>query len=180
MSLSLCHSVTIETISFFIKAEKNYTVLGLLWWLSGKSTCQGRRPGFAPWVGKIPWRRKWQPTPVFLPGKFPWTGEPGRLQSMGSQRVGHDWTTSLSYIYIYYKMLYICTHSIFLIHLVTDRCLVCFPILATVNSWYEHRSVDIFLKSFISFGYIPSSETAESRGSSIFNFLRKKPSYYFP
>ena len=22
---------------------------------------------FAPWVGKIPWRRKWQPTPVFLP-----------------------------------------------------------------------------------------------------------------
>ena len=27
------------------------------------------RPGFDPWVGKIPWRRKWQPTPVFLPGK---------------------------------------------------------------------------------------------------------------
>jgi len=25
---------------------------------------------FNPWVGKIPWRRKWQPTPVFLPGKF--------------------------------------------------------------------------------------------------------------
>ena len=29
-----------------------------------------RRCGFNPWVGKIPWRRKWQPTPVFLPGKF--------------------------------------------------------------------------------------------------------------
>ena len=28
-----------------------------------------RRPGFDPWVGKIPWRRKWQPTPVFLPGE---------------------------------------------------------------------------------------------------------------
>ena len=28
-----------------------------------------RRPGFDTWVGKIPWRRKWQPTPVFLPGK---------------------------------------------------------------------------------------------------------------
>ena len=26
-------------------------------------------PGFNPWVGKIPWRRKWQPTPVFFPGK---------------------------------------------------------------------------------------------------------------
>ena len=25
--------------------------------------------GSIPWVGKIPWRRKWQPTPVFLPGK---------------------------------------------------------------------------------------------------------------
>ena len=28
-----------------------------------------RRPGFDPWVGKMPWRRKWQPTPVLLPGK---------------------------------------------------------------------------------------------------------------
>ena len=26
--------------------------------------------GFHPWVGKIPWRRKWQPTPVFLPGEL--------------------------------------------------------------------------------------------------------------
>jgi len=40
---------------------------------SGKEpTCQcGRhkRLRFDPWVGKIPWRRKWQPTPVFLPGE---------------------------------------------------------------------------------------------------------------
>ena len=28
-----------------------------------------KRLGFSPWVGKIPWRRKWQPTPVFLPGE---------------------------------------------------------------------------------------------------------------
>ena len=42
------------------------------------------RPGFHPWHGKIPWRRKWQPTPVFLP-EIPWTEEPGRLQSKGSQ-----------------------------------------------------------------------------------------------
>ena len=26
-------------------------------------------PGFNPWVGKIPWRREWLPTPVFLPGE---------------------------------------------------------------------------------------------------------------
>ena len=41
---------------------------------------QFRRPGFDPWVGKIPWRRERQPTPVFLPGEFPWTEEPGGLQ----------------------------------------------------------------------------------------------------
>ena len=39
-------------------------------WLSGKeSACQCRRRGFNPRAGKIPWRRKWQPTPVFLPGE---------------------------------------------------------------------------------------------------------------
>ena len=82
-----------------------------------------------PWVGKIPWRKEWLPTPVFLgfPGaqlvknlpavrgtqvgslgwedplekgmathssvlawRIAWTEEPGGLQFMGSQRVGHD------------------------------------------------------------------------------------------
>jgi len=42
-------------------------------WLSGKeSTCQcrrHRRNRFHPWVWKTPWRRKWQPTSVLLPGK---------------------------------------------------------------------------------------------------------------
>ena len=32
----------------------------------------------------------WQPTPVFLPRESPWTEEPGGLQSMGLQRVGHE------------------------------------------------------------------------------------------
>ena len=42
----------------------------LPWWFSGKEfTCQCRRPGFNPQVGKTPWRRKWQASPVFLPGK---------------------------------------------------------------------------------------------------------------
>ena len=35
-----------------------------------KSACQCRRCRFDPWVRKIPWRREWQPIPVFLPGKF--------------------------------------------------------------------------------------------------------------
>ena len=34
-----------------------------------KNCLQRRRRGFEPWVGKLPWRRKWQPTPVLLPGE---------------------------------------------------------------------------------------------------------------
>ena len=55
---------------------------------------QCRRPRFHPWVRKIPWNRKWQPTPVFLPGESPWIKGPGRLQSIQSQRVGQDWMTN--------------------------------------------------------------------------------------
>ena len=47
--------------------------LGLSRWHSGKESacqCRSRRVhGLDPWIGKIPWRRKWQPTPVFLPGE---------------------------------------------------------------------------------------------------------------
>ena len=46
--------------------------------------------GFNPWVRKIPGRRKWQPTPVFLLKEIPWTEKPDGLQLVGSQRVGHD------------------------------------------------------------------------------------------
>ena len=60
----------------------HFSILGLPWWLRQRRIClQYGRPGFSPWVGKIPWKRVWQPTPVFLPGEFPWTEEPGRLQS---------------------------------------------------------------------------------------------------
>ena len=37
------------------------------------------------------WSRKWQPTPILLPGESPWTEKPSGLQSTGSQRVRHDW-----------------------------------------------------------------------------------------
>ena len=66
-----------------------------------KSTCQGRRHssrGFDLWVGKIPGRRKWQSTPELLPGKSHGQRTLAGysliqlIQSMGSQRVGHNWT----------------------------------------------------------------------------------------
>ena len=48
---------------------------------------------FDPWVGKIPWRRKWQPTPVFLPGKS--HGQRGLVgySPWGHEGVGHDLVT---------------------------------------------------------------------------------------
>ena len=48
---------------------------------------------FAPWVRKMPWRRKWQPTAVFLPGKC--HGQRGLVDysPWGLKRVGHDLMT---------------------------------------------------------------------------------------
>ena len=48
------------------------------------NTGRYKRHGFNPWVGKIPWRRAWQPTPVFLPG------ESHGQRSLGPQRVRDD------------------------------------------------------------------------------------------
>ena len=48
-----------------------------------------KRCGFNPWVRKIPWRRKWQPTPVFLPGES--HGQRSLMNySPWGRRVGHD------------------------------------------------------------------------------------------
>ena len=53
-----------------------------------------KRCGFDPWVGKVPWKRSWQPTHSSSHAwKTPWTEDPGRLQSLwGSQRVRQDWS----------------------------------------------------------------------------------------
>ena len=67
-------------------------------WLRGKdSACQCRRCGFDPWVRTIPWRRAWQPTPVFLLGEF---HEKRSLvgYSLELQRVGHDLATKWQYL----------------------------------------------------------------------------------
>ena len=45
-------------------------IYGLPWWLRQEGIClQCQKPGFDPWVSKIPWRREWVPTPVFLSGE---------------------------------------------------------------------------------------------------------------
>ena len=47
--------------------------------------------GFSLWVGKIPWGEGTATLSSTLAWRMPWTDTPGRLQSVGSQRVGHDW-----------------------------------------------------------------------------------------
>ena len=72
---------------------------GLPHWLSDKeSTYQARRCRFNPQSGKIPWRRKWQPIPVFLPGNFHGQNGQRSLASYsprGVKRVGYDLTTTV-------------------------------------------------------------------------------------
>ena len=74
--LSLC--VTVSHVCFPVGSTT--AEFGLPRWLSGKEyTCQCRRRGFDPRVGKILWRRKWQPTPVLPTWEIPWTEEPWGL-----------------------------------------------------------------------------------------------------
>ena len=65
--------------------------VGLPRWLCGKeSACQCRRGRLHPWVRKTPWRRKWQSTPVFLPGKSHGLAS---YSPRGHKRFGHDLVT---------------------------------------------------------------------------------------
>ena len=79
---------------FIVLLHMNKPQCRLPRWLSCKEyACQCRRHkrhGLDPWVGKIPWRRKGEPTPVFLPGKFCGQKVLAGVQHMGLQRVGHD------------------------------------------------------------------------------------------
>ena len=62
-----CHSGGCEVVSLVIFMCISLIANWLPWWLGQWRICfQCRRPGFDPWVGKIPWRREWLPTPVFL------------------------------------------------------------------------------------------------------------------
>ena len=138
--LSICPAVYLSVsihLSVFPSIIYLYVSLGLHCWVSSKeSACQCRRhkrPGFDPWVGRIPWRRKWQPTPVSLPGD-----SHGRRSLVGynlwGHRVEHDWSkwagvhTSVYHLSVYYPstclppvIIYVdlCISSICLCHLST-------------------------------------------------------------
>ena len=72
----------------------NRSLLSTDQWLSGKgSACQCKRRGFDPWVRKMPLQEEMAAHSSIFAWRIPWTEEPGGLQSMGSQRVGHNWAT---------------------------------------------------------------------------------------
>ena len=70
-------------------------LIGLSWWLSSKKKIylQCRRSRFDPWIWKIPWRRKWQPPPVFLPGKSHGQRILEGYSPWGPKRVRHNLVT---------------------------------------------------------------------------------------
>ena len=71
-----------------------YKEMGFQGGTSGKEpTCQCRRCGFDPWIGKIPWRMKWQPTPVFLPREFHGQTRLAGYNPWDHKRVIHDLAT---------------------------------------------------------------------------------------
>jgi len=63
------HAIGCLRISFLFKAEYHFIVGFPGSSDSKESACNHRRPGLNPWVGKIPWRRAWQPIPAFMPGE---------------------------------------------------------------------------------------------------------------
>ena len=99
----------------------DFSFRGLPWWLSGKEpACQCR---FDPWVGKIPRRRKWLPTPVFLPGKSheqrSLAGVRGVLQAMGSKRVRHDLGTKQ---FVCHRVYSFEVYSLLVLSILTELC----------------------------------------------------------
>ena len=76
----MLHSVHLCYLSFLMAQQLRYA-------------CQFRRLGFNPWVRKIPWRRKWQWTPVFLPGESHGQRSLVGYSPWGHKRVRHDLTS---------------------------------------------------------------------------------------
>ena len=80
-----------------------------------ESACNAGRPGFNPWVGKIPLRREWQPTPVFLPGEFhgqsgpagygPWGLKGSDTTEQLTHTRGHTWEKCWTQIHVGYRCL---------------------------------------------------------------------------
>ena len=90
------YSLPLDIIFYHSFLKKKIYLLIYIWLVAQR--LKHLPPMQETWVESLgredPWRREWLSTPVFLAWRIPCTKEPGRLQSAGSQRVGHDWATS--------------------------------------------------------------------------------------
>ena len=98
-----------------------FSKCGLPRWLSGKElTCQCRRHRFGPWLRKIPSKRKWQPTPVSLPGKLHEQRSLAGFRPSSHKRVGHNLANRKQHriISICRKLVNVSISSLFLVFVV--------------------------------------------------------------
>ena len=125
--------------------------MGLHKWCGSKeSVCQCRRckrVGFDPRVRKTPWSRKWQPTPVFLPGKIK---ELGRLQSMGSQSDRHNWMTEHTHTSVRARLIFFFffahRHPV-VQHYLLKRCFLLSTAFEPLQASVDHICINLHLVS---------------------------------
>ena len=81
----------VKNTKCFLDLQRTILKAGLLWWLSDNEfACKCKRRRFDSWVGKIPWKRQWQPTPVFLLGKSHRQRSLKGCSPWGHKRVVHE------------------------------------------------------------------------------------------
>ena len=137
---------------------------GLPWCLSGKeSSCQFKRCGFDPWVVEIPWRRKWQSTPVSCLEK-----SHGQRSLVGYSPWGHKRVEQILATKQQQQHPILYTDTQHLLYLVICRwtfgLLLCFEYCC-----YEHQGACIFSNYIVFSGYVPRSGIAGSYGNSVFS-----------
>ena len=118
-------------------------------WETNICCCYTHIPGFDPWVGKIPWRRKWQPTPVLLPGEShggrslvgysPW----GRKESDTTERL--HFTSLYSYTQSHHHQLP--HHSAITLHLPSIPTTGRHPSAGAALLW-GNRTIETYCDSF--------------------------------
>ena len=123
-------------------------VNGLPWWLSGKeSACNAGDLGSIPGSGRSPREGTGYPL-QYSCLENSWTEEPGGLQSMGQQRVGHDWVTN-------YLKVNMATHRLLAVD--TDRpiCNICrvwskYKMYVYIPYTYQVKLTNCYIKSVLS------------------------------
>ena len=105
---------------------------------------QCRRHRSDLWLAKIPWKKEWLP----IAWRIPWTEEPDRLQSMGSQIVGQDWATNTFTVIKKNEILQSATNWIDLKAIILSKIIqrkintLCYPIHVEsekINKWIQQN-----------------------------------------